>query len=188
MVNGERLRLRHHFERYIPDARSLAHPRDLRSKTRAPLVRLTSNFVGRQSTAVRGRPRDRREGVRGDGEWRNGGEGPWKRGGPRKREGPRCPAKGRGQPAGRGPRRPDGGTTGGEGPRPWKAGVRGREGSAPSERAPLQWKAGVRGREGGPRRRRGPRGSGKRGSVEERGSAPPGRRNSGEGAALFNAK
>ncbi|KAL3107675.1 hypothetical protein niasHT_018808 [Heterodera trifolii] len=41
---------------------------------------------------------------------------------------------------------------------------------------------------GGPRRRRAPRDGGKRGSAEERGPAPPGRWNRGEGAALFNAK
>ncbi|KAL3104042.1 hypothetical protein niasHT_022868 [Heterodera trifolii] len=60
----------------------------------------------------------------------------------------------------------------------WWGGVRGsrERGSAPTDE-----------RAGG-EPRGGPRGSGKRGSVEERGSAPPGRRNSGEGAALFNAK
>ncbi|KAL3117502.1 hypothetical protein niasHT_005573 [Heterodera trifolii] len=87
----------------------------------------------------------------------------------------------------------------GRGSRQWREGVRadgrqnGCEGSAAVER-------GGRGREGvradgrrnggegsaavergGPRRRR-------EGSVEERASAPPGRRTSGEGAALFNAK
>ncbi|KAL3123850.1 hypothetical protein niasHT_004944 [Heterodera trifolii] len=34
----------------FPTPRPLAHPRDLRSKTRAPLVRLTSNFTGLHST------------------------------------------------------------------------------------------------------------------------------------------
>ncbi|KAL3073351.1 hypothetical protein niasHT_038708 [Heterodera trifolii] len=44
---------------------------------------------------------------------------------------------------------------------------------------------------GGPRRRRGPRGSGNRGSADERGSALPrerARATSGEGVAPFNAK
>ncbi|KAL3069526.1 hypothetical protein niasHT_034708 [Heterodera trifolii] len=40
----------HHFEPSFPDAPPLAHPRDSRSKTRAPLVRLTSNFTGHHST------------------------------------------------------------------------------------------------------------------------------------------
>ncbi|KAL3113576.1 hypothetical protein niasHT_017132 [Heterodera trifolii] len=34
----------------FPTPRPLAHPRDSRSKTRAPLVRLTSNFTGHHST------------------------------------------------------------------------------------------------------------------------------------------
>ncbi|KAL3114358.1 hypothetical protein niasHT_011759 [Heterodera trifolii] len=36
-LNGEKFRLWHNFERYIPDAPPPRAPRDLRTKTRAPL-------------------------------------------------------------------------------------------------------------------------------------------------------
>ncbi|KAL3111225.1 hypothetical protein niasHT_012724 [Heterodera trifolii] len=48
---AEEFCLRHHFEPSFPDAPPPRAPRDLRSKTRAPLVRLTPNFMGIHPTA-----------------------------------------------------------------------------------------------------------------------------------------
>ncbi|KAL3074709.1 hypothetical protein niasHT_037574 [Heterodera trifolii] len=47
---AKEFRLRHHFERSFPDAPPTRAPRDLRNKSRAPLVRLTSNFTAIHST------------------------------------------------------------------------------------------------------------------------------------------
>ncbi|KAL3111229.1 hypothetical protein niasHT_012728 [Heterodera trifolii] len=119
---AEEFRLWHYFEPSFPDAPPPRAPRDLRSKTRAPLVRLTPNFMGIHPTAPNdewqknfasgtilsrvfptphplAHPRDLRSkirapGVRGDGQRgsappgrRNGGEGAAavERGGPRRR-------------------------------------------------------------------------------------------------------
>ncbi|KAL3094565.1 hypothetical protein niasHT_027171 [Heterodera trifolii] len=126
---------------------------------------------------ARGSPRRRREGVRADGR-QNGGEGA----AATEREGPR-------RRIGRGVRA-DGRQNGGEGPRQKREGVRAvGERPATVERGG-PWKRGGPRKRAGPRRLtaewwRGPRDSGKSGSVEERGSAPPGERaaaSSGEGA------
>ncbi|KAL3108121.1 hypothetical protein niasHT_015936 [Heterodera trifolii] len=116
---AEEFRLWHHFERSFPDTPPPRAPRDLRSKTRAPLVRLTPNFMGIHPTA----PND---------EWRkNFASGtilsrvfptPHPLAHPRDlRSKTRAPGvRGDGQ---RGPRRPDDGMVG-RGPRQWREGVR----------------------------------------------------------------